>query len=79
MEESSRFTNTSLGITLRIPIVPHFRRSIISRLSMESACDIFHGIYDHGGQTNTINDLVTRLDFHALSITLLATAASRDT
>ena len=40
---------------------------------MESACDIFYGIYNDRGQSDIINDLLRRLDFHTLSIKLLAT------
>ena len=43
---------------------------------MEAACDIFYGIYGGSGRSQIINDLLERLDFHALSITLLATTAS---
>ena len=43
---------------------------------MDSTCDIFYAIYPHGERSNIINNLLRRLDFHALSITLLATAAS---
>ena len=45
---------------------------------MEAACDIFYGIHGDGERSELINDLLRRLDFHALSITLLATAASRN-
>jgi hypothetical protein len=45
---------------------------------MEAACDIFYGIYGDGGRSSIINDLLQRLDFHALSITLLATTASHN-
>ena len=45
---------------------------------MESACDIFYAIYSNGGQSDIISDLVKQLDFHALSITLLATTASHN-
>ena len=43
---------------------------------MEAACDIFYGIYGNRRESSIINDLLSRLDFHALSITLLATTAS---
>ena len=77
VEELSRFSNISLCITSRISIVPpHCNRLKIPTLSMESACDIFYGIYKDGGQSDSVKDLVQQLEFHALSITLLATTAA---
>ena len=79
VEELSRFSNICLGITSRISTVPpHCRRPAISTLSTEAARKIFYGIYGAGGQSEIINDLLQRLDFHALSITLLATTASHN-
>jgi len=76
VEELSRFKTICLCITSRISNVPrHCERPTIPTLSMESACNIFYGIYNHGGRSDIVNDLVRRLDFHALSITLLATVA----
>ena len=79
VEELTRFKNICLGITSRISTVPpRCKRPTIPSLSVESACDIFYGIYDNGGQSDVISDLVRQLDFHALSITLLATVASHN-
>jgi len=76
VEELSRFETICLCITSRISNVPqHCERPTIHTLSMESACNIFYGIYNHGGRSDIVNNLVKRLDFHALSITLLATVA----
>jgi tetratricopeptide (TPR) repeat protein len=79
VEELTRFDNVCLGITSRITLVPpHCKRPVIPILSMESACDIFYGIYDNGGRSDVVSRLVRRLDFHALSITLLATVATHN-
>ena len=76
VEELSCFKNICLGITSRISTVPpHCKLPTVPTLSMESACDIFYAIYSKGGQSDIVSDLVKRLDFHALSITLLATTA----
>ena len=77
VDELCRFKNISLLITSRITTVPPYcNRPEIPKLSMEAACDIFYGIYGNRRESSIINDLLFRLDFHALSITLLATTAS---
>ena len=79
VEELTQFKTMCLCITSRISTVPrHCKCPTIPTLSMESACDIFYGIYDNGGRSNIVSDLLSRLDFHALSITLLATTTSHN-
>ena len=79
VEELSRFRNICLGITSRLSTVPPCcKRVVIPTLSTEAACDIFYNTYDRAERSGIIEDLVQRLDFHALSITLLATTASHN-
>jgi tetratricopeptide (TPR) repeat protein len=79
VDELCRFKKVCLLITSRITTVPpHCNRPEIPQLSMEAACDIFYGIYGNRGKFGIINDLLYRLDFHALSITLLATTAAHN-
>jgi hypothetical protein len=47
-------------------------------LSVEEACDIFYDIYGGDDRSDIIRTLLGRLDFHPLSITLLATIASHN-
>ena len=79
IDELCQFKTISLFITSRITTVPGYcKRPEIPTLSMEAASDIFYGIYGNGRRSGIINDLLRRLDFHALSITLLATTASQN-
>ena len=79
VEELSQFETVCLCITSRISTVPrHSRCPVIPTLSMDSACNIFYGIYNTGGRSDIVNNLLRELDFHALSIMLLATTASHN-
>jgi tetratricopeptide (TPR) repeat protein len=79
VDELCQFRKVCLCITSRITTVPpRCKRPEIPRLSLEAACNIFYGIYGDDGRSNIISGLLRRLDFHALSITLLATTASHN-
>jgi tetratricopeptide (TPR) repeat protein len=79
VDELCQFETISLLITSRITTVPpRCRRPKIPTLSMEAACDIFYDIYSDHRRSSVIDNLLDRLDFHALSITLLATTASHN-
>ena len=80
VNELCQFKTICLLITSRITTVPpRCKRPKIPTLSMDAACDIFYSIYDDDGRSSIINDLLQRLDFHALSVALLATTASHNT
>ena len=79
VDELCQFKKVCLCITSRITTVPpRCKRPKIPTLSMEAACSIFYSIYDDNRRSSIINGLLERLDFHALSTTLLATTASRN-
>ena len=79
VDELCQFHEISVCMTSRITMVPeHCKHPEIPTLSMEAARDIFYGIYNDHGRSSEIDDLLRRLEFHALSITLLAATASQN-
>ena len=77
VDELCQFKTVCVCITSRITTVPRYcKRPRIPTLSTEAACDIFYGIYGDEERSEIVDNLLQRLDFHALSITLLATTAS---
>ena len=79
LDELCQLKTMCLFIVSRTTTVPqNSRHFVIPKLSRKAACDIFNDIHTDCGRPDFIGGLLQRLDFHPLSITLLAAAASQN-
>lgn len=74
IEELSRCQNVCLFVTSRMDIkIPDFRHIKVPTLSVDGARDIFHSCC-HLERSVAVDRLLRELDFHPLSVSLLASA-----
>ena len=79
VEEISRLGNVCLCVASRISTVPSDCKTLdIPTLPIGAARDVFYRIHENSEETNLVDNILNQLDFHPLSITLLATVAHQN-